>query len=1690
MKQYLHTIMRSLCIMVMLCGISTSAWAQNFSEGEGSQESPWVITQDTWEEFASNYGSSTEYYFQLGEDIVLSEVSSTLDITSDYLDMNSCSITVGSDSYDLSFPSTFNPLFSSDLEDNVTYYFGVSSYSDLQNISSNYDAISDKSNVNFSVTSSFVIDSAPTETLNMPSSFSINDDDITVGEESYPVSFPTDTFYPVFDDSGLESYVKYYFTAESNTWDYFVDYYNSNSPSNVYLVMTESFTLESSSQTSLSISDDNFIDNGYKISFAEGTDPFDVFSDSDMNEAYVDGGASGYDIKDYESWKAFYADLDAGSISDGTTINITGSFAIEEDSYLPSSSIPSTLNVEFAEGCTITVGTNENPLETPSSDSFNTLFEDTNAEAYVTYYFSVTSDDDLSNADDIASSNSNTDLHFILTQSIDYDDDSFPDSYYSNLSPSNFDFGECSITVASNEFPSSSDISAYKVFSEDALDSKVSYNFTISDEDNLINFFDSWKDLKSNSTVTIGSEIIVEDDEDNLLSKFTTYNSGTQKDESTPITFPNISFADGAKIILGSKDYPTYYYSIGIVKVFEDDVLQDNVQYNIGIGSDWDLSEINKNYETYEENFDVQYMLSESFYLNTLPTASYKFTSEKFDFNDYTFTVDNSGSPLDMPSNFVPVFSDVTLNQEVIYKLIVGTQAGMEQYLNNSECFDAEDEITLNFNTTKAANAWYDYDLSNYTTFGSYTISYDGSDPIFMLLSDKCTSEPFDDTNVEYLYTPSYKLVDAMFKNIVTKPENRGTYFDESSSIYISEVAEFAGHGTEDEPYLIYNYEMLKALVNLVNEQGEDYTSDMYIKLMSDINVQGNERLTGVDGSITLEGYDSATLQFTNAFKGHFNGDNHSIGGLTRPLFSSLNGAEIKNLDIVDCNMSTPALATSATGSTVTMSYVSGVSNGLIPASGVTATNCYAWNTSTKAYKDYSLAEEKKVEDISGTHKILKDNCYELATDVYSDCTLFIPTSNDFYTYSSTPLNISDNYISYINWADNFDWIESPCKSNVALLHNVLYNDFWSKNKQSTLEGGYGGVEVLSHLYSWYIVDKVNFTVPSDPFRVKNIYYSRNNTSTTSPAPDGLNTVYLPFAWNPATDLYYTNNGVEERITDATVHILADKLNESEGVYSFNDNAYYKDYSMEKSLLFFDPANTTAENLERYNDFAKVSNALPTLLNIPTGKSGWYIKRTELANYGIKIADDRTETINGENVTYPNLYDRYWEDPDAVDNTGDYDESQQKKGRSFMEIGRLGTEWSDGHDSYYESYTRTIHYTCEDNSSSISGCDNQKQIYKTDADKTVCITDNGYTSADYYIYKANANGDIAVDGDVKILTIYQAESIIDGSQRSLIIYQLDGNGDKALDENSNEISIQTSENDQIFLDSEGYPVKIILADGNVEINLTRESDKTTGEVVYGSGTLHDNVLVEISSDYPHYFDTSSSDRIVVDNEGYPKKIILNYSSDPVEIEINRVGSSITGTVISGNYNFLKEGNKVVIYDNSSFYPLAFYVCGGHTEDKDCTWSGPDFPGRAYHLGTFKTIGKGESDITFGAGTYTKSSYVYSCYKLNSAGTGFAKVTATSTVQPFRTFIAIAPGPNPNASTEAKALKLGFCGIYDNTEVDNTPTEIDGVPTEGIKLMTTAQSRVYSIDGRYVGQYGNKKLAPGMYIMNGKKFVVK
>lgn len=144
--------------------------------------------------------------------------------------------------------------------------------------------------------------------------------------------------------------------------------------------------------------------------------------------------------------------------------------------------------------------------------------------------------------------------------------------------------------------------------------------------------------------------------------------------------------------------------------------------------------------------------------------------------------------------------------------------------------------------------------------------------------------------------------------------------------------------------------------------------------------------------------------------------------------------------------------------------------------------------------------------------------------------------------------------------------------------------------------------------------------------------------------------------------------------------------------------------------------------------------------------------------------------------------------------------------------------------------------------------------------------------------------------------------------------------------------------------------------------------------------------------------------------------------------------------------------------------------------------GQDFAcsGHAAHLGSFVTVQKGTLLSKESSGEYT-------FFKLNSSGNAFAHVTSNSSVTPFRTYVSIHKSSDPDAKAKT-SFGMGSAN-FGIVEKDDIATDLDEMP--GITLLTVEQQKIYSLDGIQVGTLDNvSKLAPGVYIMNGRKFVKK
>lgn len=997
--------------------------------------------------------------------------------------------------------------------------------------------------------------------------------------------------------------------------------------------------------------------------------------------------------------------------------------------------------------------------------------------------------------------------------------------------------------------------SNYVFFDEEIDLANVTYTLTIGNAeewDNFTNNFipDEDEDVQSNVNSFTLTDDIVLDELSYTPSELYGITTSIFHLNGKTINFSGLSTLptdeETSELVSSSSCYPFFV---------DDEYLQKAVYYSYYIGGDYvewnDFVSFAKS-EYLGDN--DKFTLAGNIFPSEAPeeSVSSKITSSNFSNTyegvDYYVYISNSGTDkpvtsdhddyLNLPETLCPIFANSTLEGSVSkYYYLLDSDAGLKTFVNSTFpqkenvniCIDkGSDESLAEYDISDES---FDYPLGescNVVVLGSYS----GSGNITITLptaidpstegfsGKKLFSTETNNSGITYDYCLlsedilAKALLNSFYQGIVSgnnKDKRGGSYS-------YSTIKDLAGHGTSAAPYLIATYDMLKVLVDYVNTNSTE-TSDMYIKLISDINPQNVERLTGINGEKLIKS-PVENVQFSAAFKGHFDGNGFSLGGFTKPLFSTLDGAEIKNLGIVDCYMDgVHALmedGETTNNSSVSMCYVSGVSDGLVEIvnTDISITNSYAFNPDdykynrANAYTAYDITRTT-VDDASGTHKILSDNCYTLGSKK-SDCTLFIPTDNTFYTYTNSDADFaalttpyysldiagyaSDDFIKWSGMGLTDHLVENPSKSNVSLLYNVIQSNGCTV-EGGKLDGCFGNNTALSNLYYWYLVDKQNLTLPNvkaAALRIKNIYYSRNAKDGTA-APKGLNTVYLPFAWNYSTDVV-DNSG--NAISGTSVYILGDKINASG---NFDNDASYVDYTKESSLKFFVPS---AEGFEI------CSCALPTILDVP--QNGWAIKKHADTGWFYY-----SNAFDGYNLSEINMLAKF-EGPSAQDGSPLHD------GRSFMDINRL---------------------------------------------------------------------------------------------------------------------------------------------------------KLTADI---------------------------------------------------------------------------DNDKVVDLSSS---------------------------GRAIHCGTFTTVAAG----TFGSGTLSDiQDKTLTCYKLNSAGTGFASVTTSSSVQPFRTFIAIAPGSN----SAKQSFGFGITGISDTED-----TAIDGVHVDNIELLTPEQSMVYSLDGRYVGQYG-KKLASGMYIMNGKKFVVK
>ena len=219
--------------------------------------------------------------------------------------------------------------------------------------------------------------------------------------------------------------------------------------------------------------------------------------------------------------------------------------------------------------------------------------------------------------------------------------------------------------------------------------------------------------------------------------------------------------------------------------------------------------------------------------------------------------------------------------------------------------------------------------------------------------------------------------------------------------VSLSASAQFSGgNGTENNPYIITTPAQLAQLATLVNEGNTDY-NDKHYKLGNELDLsEYGEGFNGGAGwipigQVEIEFYDKRDLIF-NPFKGVFDGDNHIIYNLhiniinlnpdcysiiSVGLFGSIENGIIKNLGVVDVNISLPVIPIDLqiyTGAIVGLNFNSNISNCF--STGVVYASADFFNSST-------TREPIKIGilgGIVGRNSGSISNCYSTC-DIYSE---------------------------------------------------------------------------------------------------------------------------------------------------------------------------------------------------------------------------------------------------------------------------------------------------------------------------------------------------------------------------------------------------------------------------------------------------------------------------------------------------------------------------------------------------------------------------------------------------------------------------------------------------------------------------------------------------------------------------------
>ena len=218
----------------------------------------------------------------------------------------------------------------------------------------------------------------------------------------------------------------------------------------------------------------------------------------------------------------------------------------------------------------------------------------------------------------------------------------------------------------------------------------------------------------------------------------------------------------------------------------------------------------------------------------------------------------------------------------------------------------------------------------------------------------------------------------------------------------------------------IDNYEELEAFVNSLATK--DYAGET-VKLNANITV--NEGWVANDGTSTATaaptGDNAKTLDTsveTNAFKGTFDGNNHTISGLYMTgmaFFASVEGATIQNVTFDNCVSTPKSYASSANAGAIVAGRLTG---GSLALNNVTVKNSKIVNGTTNGYLGTFVG---RTESTTGT--ISFTNCHSV------DCALYSGAKTSLVGGIVGSLNSASGVVNFINCSSDTD-IEAFGASN------------------------------------------------------------------------------------------------------------------------------------------------------------------------------------------------------------------------------------------------------------------------------------------------------------------------------------------------------------------------------------------------------------------------------------------------------------------------------------------------------------------------------------------------------------------------------------------------------------------------------------------------------------------------------------